>query len=192
MVSTMTHQSSSAAEGIDLASAFDREPGTASGCCEGQSCEGQSSDVNPQLSIQQLVSHLSYSALRVHDKIGVQDIPAGKALQEQPEPSMPPSTVPLSAPQEAPSPPVNPVKLGLHESFGAAMTSAVSQAMTAGRFNAVRDSLTGVQVDTLMHPPTRPHAEPKNILTVRPCPYHLSTVSCVDTWSGNRLHDHVH
>ena len=140
--------------GVELDSAFDREPTTAA--------------LNKQLSIQQLVDHLSDSAQRVQGKIGVKDMPAN-TLQTAPKPSFPEED--RSQAVQAPSrPTVNPDKFGLHRSLGTAITAAVSQATSDGRFNNVRDSLTGDQADALMHPPQRPLAEPKNVLTVRTCP----------------------
>ena len=151
MASTIAHQIPSLkGPTAELDSAFDREPTTAA--------------LNNQLSIQQLVHHLSDSAHRVQDMLGMKDMPA-QALQKS-KPSMPEEDCSQAA-QAAARRTVKPDKFGLHESFGGAVATAVSQATSAGRFNAVRDSLTGDQADALMQPPQRPLAEPKNVFTVR-------------------------
>lgn len=161
-----------ASDGLDLA--FDNDPSSAL--------------FNRQQSIQQLVAHLSDSAQRVQDRIGVQDVPAvEQPLEQQPEP------MPDGAPTQESRPTVNPDKFGLHKSFGAAMTAAVSQAMSAGRFDAVRDSLTGDQVDSLMHLPQRPLAEPKNVLTVRTMPSHTEyELQDVVFWNLSWYDQHQH
>lgn len=113
-------------------------------------------------SILEMVSHLRESMVEVQSRIGVKDTPAEQpAVQRQTV--TPPSTIPHPA-----RPPIDPSKLGLHEGFGAALTAAVSQAMSSQRFGAVRDSLTGQASDVLMPPPARHFADEKNILTVRP------------------------
>jgi hypothetical protein len=59
--------------------------------------------------------------------------------------------------------------IGLPASLGRAMASAVTRALGANRFNVVRDSVNGEQMDETMHPPPRPMASSRNTLTVRLC-----------------------
>lgn len=144
----MTRIGAPPTDGVDNVSGFDREPGTI--------------PLSNQLSIQQLVAHLSDSAQKVQERIGAAHS-LDKSSVQQPEPPIAESQ-PSQKPAQAT---VNPETFGLHDTFGAAMTTALSQAVSAGRFNAVRDSLTGDQFDTLMQPPQRPLAEARNVFTVR-------------------------
>jgi hypothetical protein len=108
-------------------------------------------------SIMEMVSHLRDSMVEIQSRLGASGVHADEL----------PSRKDAADSQPA-QPATDARRFGLQDSFKTAMVNAVAQLLNANRFAVVRDSLTGQQPDESLHPPPRPFADEKNILSVRP------------------------